>query len=69
MLSEDDKRRIEAEEEYRAKVRAKIPSNIQKTDLGQRVERTRKGCLIIVFGVVCILILGAVFGQYLPTPG
>ncbi|NNM56666.1 hypothetical protein [Acidocella sp.] len=65
MLSEDDKKRIEAEEEYRAKVRAKIPSNIQKTDLGQRVERTRKGCLIIVFGTIGGVILLGIIGSFM----
>lgn len=63
MLSEEDKRRIEAEEQYRSEIRAKESGHVQKTDFGEHVRKTRKNFMILFYVFVGIVVIALLIGQ------
>ena len=58
MLSDDEKARIEAEEEYRAKVRQRLGAPLSPVPVSQKASGGNTGCLI---GGLCGLAFLGIF--------
>ena len=66
VLSDEDKRRIEAEEQYRADVRARTSGDVQKTDFGEYARKARKRFVIGVYVIGGVVLLAILLGQLVP---